>query len=60
MQICKKDSVTKTKSSEVRLFANGNCETKVAIYDLGCNKCPETFYVGQTINHVWSCVNIKV
>ena len=52
-RICKyvrKDSVIKTKSSEVRLFANGNCETKVAIYVLGCNKCPETFYVGQTIN----------
>ena len=34
-RICKyvrKDSVTKTKSSEVRLFANGICETKVAIY----------------------------
>ena len=37
----RKDSVIKTKSSEVRLFA---------IYLLGCNKCPETFYVGQTIN----------
>ena len=46
------NNVIKTESSEIRLFVNGTCETKVAIYILGCNKCPGTFYVGQIIN-VW-------
>ena len=37
-------------STEIKLTSNGNCDTKRAIYLLGCRKCPNTYYVGQTIN----------
>ena len=51
--ICKHVSDKKTiltNSSEAKLFSNGNCNTKAAIYLLGCKQCPHTYYVGQTIN----------
>jgi hypothetical protein len=51
--ICKHVSDRKTisiNSTEIKLTANGNCDTKTAIYLLGCRRCPNTYYVGQTIN----------
>jgi hypothetical protein len=51
--ICKyvnTDKTVNTSSKEVKLFANGNCDTQVAIYLISCKQCPQTHYVGQTIN----------
>lgn len=51
--ICKhvnKEQTLTVDSQEIRLHANGNCNTKTAIYLLGCRQCPHTYYVGQTTN----------
>lgn len=51
--ICKHVSPNKSISNngrEIKLYTHGNCNTKTAIYLLGCRKCPNTFYVGQTVN----------
>ena len=50
--ICRHVNKNKTihvNSKPIRLHANGNCNTNVAIYLLGCRQCPKTGYVGQTI-----------
>lgn len=39
-----------TPTGHLRLFAAGNCNTKDAVYALGCRKCPGLIYVGQTTN----------
>ena len=43
-------SVVSINSTEIKLSADGNCNTEVAIYLLGCRLCPQIHYVGQTIN----------
>ena len=51
--ICRHVNKNKTihvNSKPIRLHANGNCNTNVAIYLLGCRQCPELGYAGQTIN----------
>lgn len=39
-----------TRLGDIRLAAGANCNTKLAVYILGCHRCPKLYYIGQSTN----------